>query len=97
MNSRSDAKTYRCTFKRHVSMDGAQDCLTLAICAAEGLHGRARLRRDGSWHLDRQRRTCTIDASSPVGQDLAKLFTGFLSREFGEGAFQVRRGGHGTT
>ncbi len=82
---------YQYHFKRHLDIDDVQDTLTLAILGAENLHGRARIRLDGSWRLDRQRRVCTIDASTPVGEDIAKLFTGYLGKEFGETAFSVRR------
>jgi len=84
---------YEYRFKRHVDIDDVQDTLTLSILGAENLHGRSRLRLDGWWRLDRQRRSCLIDASTAVGADLAKLFTGYLAREFGEGSFQVLRPG----
>ncbi len=82
---------YEYSFKRHVPMDSVQDSLTLAVLSTEQLHGRARLRLDGWWRLDRQRRRCSIDASTKVGEDIAKLFTGYLGKEFGEAAFSVRR------
>jgi len=89
MEKREPLVLYRYSFKRHLDIDDVQDTLTLSILGAENLHGRARVRLDGWWRLDRQRRTCTIDASTPVGQDVAKLFTGYLAREFGENAFRV--------
>ncbi len=82
---------YQYCFKRHLDINDVQDTLTLAILGAENLHGRSRLRLGGWWRLDRQRRTCLIDASTPVGEDIAKLFTGYLGKEFGETAFSVRR------
>ena len=82
---------YEYTFRRHVDIGDVEDTLTLAIIGAENLHGRSRIRLDGSWRLDRQRRSCIIDGSTQVGQDIAELFTGFLAKEFGEGAFTVRR------
>ena len=84
----NDQYIYR--FRRHIDIDEIQDTLTLAVLGAENLHGRARVRLDGWWRLDRQRRQCTIDASTAVGQDIAQLFTGFLSKEFGEGTFKVQ-------
>ena len=77
--------------KRHVCLDTVQDCLTIAVLGVEKSYGRSRVKAEGSWHLDRQRRTCTIDASTQVGQDIAQLFTGYLAREFGETAFQLLR------
>ena len=77
--------------ERQLDLDDVQDTLTLAILGAENLHGRARVRLDGWWQLDRQRRQCVIDASTAVGQDVARLFAGFLAQEFGEWAFTVQR------
>lgn len=91
MDSQTNQITYRYMFKRHLDIGDVQDTLTLAILGAENLHGRSRVRLDGSWRLDRQRRVCTIDASTPVGEDIAKLFTGYLGKEFGETSFSVRR------
>ena len=90
MRDNPERRRYRFSFKQHLDMEGIQDALTLAVCGALGLHGRARVRLDGSWKLDRQRRRCEIDASTEVGQDIARLFTGYLAGEFGENAFQVR-------
>lgn len=78
-------------FRRHVDIDDVQDTLTLAVLGAENLHGRARVRLDGWWLLDRQRRKCVIDASTSIGENIAQLFTGFLTREFGDGAYRVQR------
>jgi hypothetical protein len=41
--------------------------------------------------FDPIRRTCVIDAGSPVGVDFNRLFTQFLRREFGPDSFQVAR------
>ncbi len=78
-------------FRRHVDIDDVQDTLTLAVLGAQNLHGRARIRLDGWWRLDRQRRQCSIDASTTVGQDISRLFAGYLAQEFGEQAFSVQR------
>ena len=88
---------YEYSFRRHVDIDDVQDALTLAALGAETLHGRAKLRLDASFRLDRQRRRCTIDGSTRVGEDVARLFTGYLTRQFGEQAFRVRRGTDGKT
>jgi len=91
MDTTDRVSTYRYQIRRHVDLDDVADSLTLSILGAENLHGRARVRLDGWWRLDRQRRTCVIDASTEVGRDIAKLFAGFMSKEFGEKSFQVRR------
>ena len=91
MEQTRERNRYVYRFRRHIDVDDLQDTLTLAVLGAENLHGRARVRLDGWWRLDRQRRQCTIDASTAIGQDIARLFTGFLTQEFGEGAFTVQR------
>jgi len=91
MKAQPEGTTYRYLFKRHLSMDDVQDSLTLAVLGAEQLHGRAKIRLDGWWQLDRQRRVCVIDGSTSVGKDIAQLFSGYLSKEFGETSFTVRR------
>ena len=95
MKSQPEGTVYRYSFKRHLSMDDVQDSLTLAVLGAEQLHGRAKIRLDASFRLDRQRRSCTVNASTQVGEDIARMFAGFLTREFGERAFEVRRSGNG--
>ncbi len=91
MTENPNQRHYRYRFKRHIDIDDVQDTLTLAILGAENLHGRARVRLDGWWRLDRQRRRCTIDGSTTVGEDINRLFAGYLSREFGDRSFTVRR------
>ena len=34
---------------------------------------------------------CAIEAGTPVGRDINRLFLGFVSREFGQDAFRVER------
>ena len=94
MTENPEKRHYRYSFKRHLDVEDIQDALTLAVCGAQGMHGRARVRVDGWWHLDRQRRICAIDGSTAVGEDISRLFAGHLSREFGESAFRVRSCGN---
>ena len=91
MKASQNASMHTYQFRRHLDLDEVQDTLTLSVLGAEHLHGRARVRLDGWWRLDRQRRTCQIDASTRVGEVIAQLFTGYLSKEFGENSFTVRR------
>ena len=65
--------------------------LLLAVLATESLHGEAQTRLDAAHYLDLTKRACVIDAGTPVGRDLNRLFTGFLNREFGAEAFDVER------
>lgn len=84
---------YRYVFVEEVSLSEVQDSLLLAIAAAEGLHGAARLKLEAGYLFDEAKRTCVVDASTPVGEAVARIFTGFLSREFGERSFTAERVG----
>ena len=72
-------------------MEEIESTLLMAIIGVESLHGESQARLDARYYLDKRRRVCVIDADSPTGHDLNKLFLGYLSREFCEDVFQVRR------
>jgi len=82
---------YRYRFERDVPMREARESLLLAVLAAECLHGESRVRLDADYRFSRQKRTCVIDATTDVGRDISRIFTGFAIKEFGEDAFQVER------
>ncbi len=82
---------YRYLFVPEVPLEEIEATLLLALFAAESLHGEAQVRLDAAHYLDKEQRACTIDAGTPVGQDFNRLFTGFVSREFGADAFRVER------
>jgi len=86
-----DHGTYRYSIDATVSPQDVEESLLLAVLAAECLHGRARVQLDGAFRLDKTSGICVVDASTEVGRDIARVFTGFLSREFGEHAFKVER------
>ena len=81
--------TYVYTFRAELPMEEVQDSLTLATMAAESLHGRSRVRLEARFVLEPGQHTCRIEAATPVGQDLASIFTGLLARQFGEEGFSV--------
>jgi hypothetical protein len=81
---------YRYTFKSDVPIEEIEGSLLLAIFATESLHGEAQVRLDAGHYLDPIRRACVVEAGTAVGKDLARIFTGFLRREFADG-FTVER------
>ena len=83
--------SYRYTFGDELSAEEIEDSLLLAVMAAESLHGRSQVRLDAAFHLNLKKRTCLVHADTEVGRHVARLFTGFLTREFGETAFAVER------
>ena len=82
---------YRYRFERDVPMKEARESLLLAVLATESLHGRSLVRLDASFCLEEKKRTCVVDAGTEVGRHIARIFTGFITREFGEEAFRVER------
>jgi len=82
---------YRYRFERDVPMREARESLLLAVLAAECLHGESRVRLDAEYRFSRAKRTCVIDATTEVGRDISRIFTGFAIKEFGEDAFHVER------
>lgn len=82
---------YRYSFPSTVPLDEVEATLLLAIWGAESLHGESQVRLDATHLLDRDLRTCVIEAGSPVGRDVNRLFVGFVRREFGDEAFRVDR------
>jgi len=85
------AEIYRYQFNKGVPMVEVEESLHLAILAAECLHGEASVRLDADYRFGRAKRSCVIDASTEVGRDICRIFTGFAIKEFGEDAFRVER------
>jgi hypothetical protein len=82
---------YRYSFPPHVPVEDIEATLLLALWGAESLHGEVQVRLDAAHFLDADRCACVIDAGTPVGRDVNRLFVGFVRREFGAGAFRVER------
>ena len=84
---------YRYRFDDSIPLLEAEKWLLLSVLAAESLYGRSPVRLDAAFCLDRQQRSCVVDATSEVGRAIALILTGFLTHQFGESAFRVDRVG----
>ena len=82
-------RQYKYTFDRDVPPRELEESLLLAVLAIQCLHGESHARLDARYCLKPGDRTCVIDASNDIGRDLNRVFTGFVSREFGDGSFKV--------
>jgi hypothetical protein len=84
-------QTYLFRFGPNAPMNEVEDTLRLAILATAAVHGEADVAIDAAHEVESEQRICTIDGSTPSGRDLARLFSSFISREFGSQAFTVKR------
>ena len=82
---------YRYVFTPEVPIEEIEASLLLAILATTSLHGKSQVQLDVAHYFDPTKRACVIDAGTPVGRDLNRLFTGFINCEFGPDAFNVDR------
>ena len=82
---------YRYVFTPDAPIEEVEASLLLAILATESLHGESQVRLDAAHYFDPAKPACVIDAGTPVGRDLSRLFAGFLCREFGPDSFTVER------
>ena len=88
-------KNYTYRFDNMVPVQELEGTLMLALLAVESLHGRSSVRMMGDrFNLNKHARTCMIDAATPVGSDLAKIFTGLATMEYGEDAVHITQSDH---
>lgn len=80
---------YSYRFDNRIAMSDIEDALSLAVIAAESLHSRVEFRMEAYMRLDVKAHRCIIDAESPIGLDIARIFTGYLIALFGDTAFEV--------
>ena len=74
---------YKFTFDDSVAMDDIERVLVLSAIPVESIHGESAMLVDGRFAVNKRRRTCLIDAESQLGNDLARVFTGFLNMSAG--------------
>jgi len=84
-------ETYKYRFDQAVPAQDMEDTFMLALLAVESLHSCSRVRLEVGFVIDKPNRTCIINAVTPVGQDLARIFTGFATCEYGERAVRIER------
>lgn len=70
---------YKFTFDDSIPMDEVAKTMALSVIPVESIHGESAMMLDGKFLMNMRRRTCTIDAESETGNDLARVFLGFLN------------------
>lgn len=86
------AQTYRYEIEEGVPFEEVAQSLALAVLGAECLLGESRVRLEAEFSVDEEMRCCTVNVGRESGRQIARLLTGFLVKQFGEGAFQITRG-----
>lgn len=82
-------RIFRYRFAPDVPIDEVEATLVAAIMTTESLHGEVQVRLDVAHAFDPDQRSCVIDATTTVGQDLNRLFLGYVLREFGADSLSV--------
>ena len=86
-----DNKIFKYHFDDSVPAQELEDTFILALLAVKCLHGILRTREECQFCLDSINRTCVIDASTSVGNDLDRIFAGFAAVEYGERLSLIER------
>ena len=81
----------RITFRDGTPRETLEKAVAEAIFAVECIHGSAKVRLGAGYYMAEDRPQCIFDVGTPVGEQVAQLFTGLLSRSLGEDAFHVER------
>lgn len=84
-------QAYQYTFGRTAVLEDVESTLLLAIFATQSIHGEVQTLMDVAHSFDREGRQMVIDASTEVGRDLNRVFSGFLHREFGHDGIAIKR------
>lgn len=82
---------YRFTVLIPSSKGFLDSLLRLALAETEVVFGRAKVKLETAYEVASKGPVCTIEGGTECGEHLAKLFTGFLLKKFGEQGFRVDR------
>lgn len=79
----------RFKFKDSISKEMIEGEIALAIITAECMFGQAKVRLNAAYVASSNK--AVIDVSSPVGEHIAEVFTGLMTKKYGEDSFSVER------
>ncbi|MHB1002023.1 MAG: hypothetical protein ACYC27_22510 [Armatimonadota bacterium] len=80
--------TYRFSFNESIPMKEILKGLLLSTIALEAIHGESAMLVDGKFNVCERNKECIIDAETPVGADLAKVFARVMNMYCG-GCFRT--------
>ncbi len=79
----------RFKFKKGVPKKLIESQIAIAIVTAEATFGNAKVRIHAGYIVSKDK--AVIDVSSDVGEHIAQVFTGLMTRQVGENKFSVDR------
>jgi len=82
---------YRFTLLTPGSHGLLDSLLKLALAETEVVFGKAKVKLETTFEVSAKAPVCAIEGGTECGEHLAKLFTGFLIKKFGEQGFRVDR------
>lgn len=80
---------YHFTFPDGTKKEFIEEQVALAILNAESAFGKPAVRLATSYYVAEGLPECLLEASTPVGEHIAKVFTGLLIADLGEENFKV--------
>ncbi|MBI4063494.1 MAG: hypothetical protein HY401_04245 [Elusimicrobia bacterium] len=83
--------TYRFRILKSRSPQLLAMLLDLAVAETIVIFGTAKVKLETAYKVSPKGPVCSIDGGTECGEHLAKLFTGFLLKKFGEQGFRVER------
>ena len=85
------ADVCRFKFPEDLGRENVEAQLALAIIAAECTFGQPRVRISAAYCFSKERPELVIDVGTEVGEHIAQVFAGLLTRQVGEDRFTVDR------
>lgn len=83
------ADVYKFKFEEGITKEMIEEKLALAIITAECTFGQVKVRLNAAYLASDNK--VVIDVSNEVGEHIAQVFTGLVTRHFGENKFTVVR------
>lgn len=82
-----------CRFKFPEALDREtiETQLALAIVTAECTFGQPKVRLGAAYCISKEKPHVVIDVSTKIGEHIAEVFTGLMTRQLGERSFTVDR------
>lgn len=76
-------------FRKGIGKDVIEKQIALAFITAECTFSQAKVRLNAAYLVVGNK--AVIDVTSPVGEYIAEVFTGLMTKKFGEKSFAVKR------